>query len=98
MKNKTINKHIRQLDYTEYTSNDKCNKKCIDLKNDRSDCQNIFAYEYSQNKELIKLIAISENIPPKNILLTAGADMALHQLEVYFLVRSEEHTSELQSR
>ncbi len=97
MKNQLINKHIKQLDYIEYAGKNKFGKNYIDLQNGNSndlhinnifrsvDLRNLFLYEYSQNKDLIKFIAKNENILPENILLTAGADSALHHTAETFL-------------
>jgi len=97
MKNQPINKHIEQLNYIEYGGKNKFDKNYIDLQNDNSNYKNInnifrganvrnlFLYEYSQNKDLIEFIAKNENIPLENILLTAGADSALHHTAETFL-------------
>lgn len=78
-----INKHIQQLDYPEYAG-DSFGIPEVDLSRHvgRDDK---FSYVLAQDKELIKQIAELENLKEENILITAGADAALHHIAETFL-------------
>lgn len=78
-----INKHVQKLDYPEYTDLSFETAK-IDLS--RHGCKDEkYNYLLSQDKELISSISKIENLNAENVLITAGADAALHHIAETFL-------------
>lgn len=96
-----INSFIKDLKYSEYVERNGIKKDYIDLRHGYLDYSQIAAkfakffnkisksgvvnYMYAQDKNLLKKISQKENIPFKNILVTAGADAALHHISETFL-------------
>ena len=78
-----VNTHIQKLAYPEYASLSSKSAR-VDLAQHKSRYQE-HVYTLSQDKDLIKKIAQMENVEEENILITAGADGALHHIAETFL-------------
>lgn len=78
-----INKHIQNIDYPEYTNRSLKNVK-VNLAQHKGRIEE-YNYMISQEKELIRRIAMLEHLKEENVLLTAGADAALHHIAEAFL-------------
>ncbi len=79
-----INKHVQMLEYPEYADSFKTKKVRLNLaqhKGRDEECN----YTLSQDKSLLRSIARIENLKKENILITAGADAALHHIAEVFL-------------
>lgn len=78
-----INRHIQKLEYPEYTNRSfggvKVNLAQHKGRNDE------YSYMVSQDKALIQGIARLEHLREANVLITAGADAALHHIAETFL-------------
>lgn len=80
-----VNKHIQLMNYPEYANVSLVVKAvCCNL-SQHTGSKKIFDYAFSQDKKLIGLIARLENLKEEHILLTAGADAALHHIAETFL-------------
>lgn len=96
-----VNNHIKTLSYAEYATSESIGSNYIDLRHglvnyteisekfnnlfDNINKNQIISYHYSQDSELLKKISIEEQISTDNIILTDGADSALHHIAETFL-------------
>lgn len=78
-----INKHIKILDYPEYASISYTVSR-INLSQQKGK-EDEYKYALTQDKELIGKIAKFEQVKEENILITAGADVAMHHVAETFL-------------
>lgn len=78
-----INRHIQHLYYPEYAGLSSLVAK-IDLAH-HFGVDRTYDYILAQDKVLIKKISEGEHVHEKNILVTAGADSALHHIAEVFL-------------
>ncbi len=74
-----VNKYIQGLYYPEYADNSRSDG--IDLRH----IKGFSNYKLSQDKKILKRISQIEKVPEENILITAGADYALHHVAETFL-------------
>lgn len=78
-----INKHIQELEYPEYAN---LTFKTVDVNlAQHGGRESKYSYTRAQDKTLIDRIARFENLKAENILITAGADGALHHVAETFL-------------
>lgn len=84
-----VNTHIQKLNYPEYTDVSSKLKKIICDLSKHAGREEDYSYVFSQDKELIKRIAELENLKEENILITAGADAALHHIAETFLEKGK---------
>ena len=80
-----VNKHIQLIDYPEYANASLTVNKAHCNLSQHTGRKKIFDYAFSQDKKLISLIASLEHLREEHILLTAGADAALHHVAETFL-------------
>lgn len=82
-----INKHVQKLEYPKYEG-----RYSISINLDLSQHTGRDGetnYVLSQDKEVLEIIARTEILKKENILLTAGADAALHHIAETFLDKGE---------
>lgn len=78
-----INKHIKELEYPEYaTSSHKPSRINLAQQKGRDDT---YGYALAQDRGLLRKIVKLESVLKENILITAGADGALHHVAETFL-------------
>lgn len=78
-----INKHIEKLDYPEYAKQIPGVPK-VDLSTHKGK-NSRYSYLLSQSEDILKKIAKIEGLRKENVLITAGADAALHHIAETFL-------------